>query len=980
MPAGEASGAVGARLGEPGQVVDGRYRLEQLLGAGGFGEVWRATQEVEGSEVRPVALKLVDAPSLTGADTPALRATPSGSGGSLGAHRWLDEVRAVRDIKCDSITTIYDVGIARENRLAFIAMELLEGQTLHDRIAPAGRIYWRRALWIARQIASALVACHAVGVSHCDLKPQNVFLAAGGRVYVLDFGIAALGPGGQAPPSAGAADPSEMFAMGATGAVDIEELPGAAVPAGAGFHVFGTPGYIAPESYLGEPPGPASDVFALGVVLYRMLAGAMPQKVDTGPIEQATTAEEADRYYAAISSATAAGEFVPLDQRAEPPPIGIRRLVTRMLSSDPADRPTGDLLAALDEVARRPHGVPDPPYVGLAAFDDKRAGYIAGRDGDIEDVTGKLRDHRAVVLVGPSGCGKSSLAIAGVAPRIDEELLLDLDGWTTVLSRPSFGAGELHLPRAGDRDRTTADARLGTVVVVDQLEELVRLDDDDRIAYCEALATLVEGSGPVVLSGRRFEPDDPVRLIATCRDDLFGQVASLPELRRFPERNLYTVRGVEPNAMADIVEGPARAAGYRLEIPDQVVAEAVRIVSQDSGALPLVQFALTRWWEGRDRDRKLLPGAVWQEIGGIEGALAEAAQTLYDGLGDGERGEMRSLLLAMFRPDGTRVRVDEARVVSGAEGRAVLGKLVDRRLVTRHTGDGERGATLEVVHEALGRAWPRLHAWLEETRSERELIHDVHYDAERWRKAGEPSELLWRGGRLDDAARVIDRLGDDAAFIEASVAAAGKQAWRRRGFAGLLAAVVAVAVVMVLSYLASNQERERAKEAQAVAEKEREKAVDARREAEVALGRNIELRNQAEQARSAALAEQRRAEEEKRKAEAARKQALAEADKNAELRRVAETAEGVAQRAMKQAQIEKQEADRQRQRNRDQAARAEMQLREVTSKLRHAETAKRLHELARKRLEAIERRYGSLQREYETLEKRLEQCRAGATP
>src|SRR5262249_50443628 len=104
---------------------------------------------------------------------------------------WLNEVRAVRDIKCDSIPTVYDVGISRQPRLAFIAMELLKGRTLEARLRD-DVIYWRRALVICRQIALALRACHEVGVVHCDLKPQNVFLGERGRVYVLDFGIAAL--------------------------------------------------------------------------------------------------------------------------------------------------------------------------------------------------------------------------------------------------------------------------------------------------------------------------------------------------------------------------------------------------------------------------------------------------------------------------------------------------------------------------------------------------------------------------------------------------------------------------------------------------------------------------------------------------------------------------------------------------------------------------------------------------------------------
>lgn len=975
MARGEPTGASVRRLGAPGIIVDGRYRLERLLGAGGFGEVWAAVQEVEGSQVRPVALKLLNAPSsMSPGATPVAgkrsAADSLASSSSAGGHSWLDEVRAVRDVRCEAIATIFDVGISREPRLAFIAMELLEGSTLDHRLA-RGPVYWRRALAIARDVASALVACHAVEVSHCDLKPQNVFLTGDGRVCVLDFGVAALGPDGGGPRS-GARAPADTgpdgFDMGATGAVALDEMPEAVVPGAAEFHIFGTPGFIPPESFRGDPMGPAADVFALGVVLYRMISGRLPHGLDEAMLTQPTTAEGAQRYQAALNTATIGANFVPLGDAVAGVPEGVHALVGRLLEADPDRRPVTDLVAAIDEVIHRPYGIPDPPYVGLAAFDARRAGYIAGRDGDIDEVTDKLRDSRAVVLAGPSGCGKSSLAIAGVAHRIDEMLLLGRDGWRLVTLRPSQGADALRVI-AGAIPLPTGDGT-GTVVVVDQLEEVVRLEDEARVAFCTALATLVEGTAPVEVCGRIHAPGAPVRVIATCRDDLFGRVASLPELRRFPERNLFTVRGVEPNAMAQIVEGPARAAGYRLEGGDEVVAEALRIVASDPGALPLVQFALTRWWEGRDSDRKVLLRSVWDDIGGIEGALAEAAQALYDGFNDAEREQMRALLIAMFRPDGTRVRVEERVVVTNDNGRAVLARLVERRLVTRYSpADG--AASLEVVHEALGRRWPMLHQWLEETRSERELIADVHYDAERWKAGGEPADLLWRGERLEAAQRLYDRLGAHAGFIDASREAAGKQAWRRRGSRGLLAIASIVAAIMVLTYIGSNRERRRARDAQAAAEIERAKAESARGEAETALARNIELRSQAEVASAKAITEQRRAEEEKAKAIEARAEAQAEAAKNAELRATAEAAQGEAQRAMRQAQSEKAEADRQRELNRLAAETAEKQRREAEAQKKYAETAQRLHEMARKRMERIEAQYEQLRKEHKALQQQL---------
>ena len=993
MAHGETIPSAVGRLGEPGLLIDDRYRLEQLLGAGGFGEVWRATQEVEGSQVRPVALKLLVAPGEGGtlpvAATPAAGSVAGSDVASLGGHRWLDEVRAVRDVKCDAIATIFDVGIARQPRVAYIAMELLEGRTLEYRLRE-GKLYWRRALAITRSIAEALTACHKVGVSHCDLKPANVYLHGDGRVYVLDFGVAALGNETdwrrKAAPLAVEAvlhevDPNEM---GATGAVDLDEVPGAA-PAELGVRLFGTPGYIAPESFQGQAPGPASDLYALGTVLYQMIAGRMPQALPQG-VEipsRTTTAASAQRYQTALNAATVRGETVPIRDVVCDLPDAVCEFVEQLLDPDPTRRGGGGLLEALEEVWNRPWGVPEPPYVGLAAFGPRRAGYIAGRDGDIDDVSVKLKDHRAIVLCGPSGCGKSSLATAGVAPRIDQQLLLDADGWRMVSIRPSEGTESLRL--AAGSDKQAADTQhLGTVVVVDQLEEVLTLAPDDREAYCEALASLADGSAAVVVSGALLKPSDRIRVIATVRDDLFGKVASLPELRRFPERNLYTVRGVEPNAMSAIVAGPAAAAKYELEDQSAVIAEAVRIVQDDPGALPLVQFALTRWWEARDSQQRRLTKVEWERIGGIEGALAEAAQTLHDSFADGEREAMKDILVALFRPDGTRIRVKETSLARSASSRSVLARLLERRLLTRQTGT-DQGETVEVVHEALGIRWPRLHGWLEETHAERELLHDISYDVERWNRAGRPRDLLWRGARLQAAADLRDKLEPLAReFVAAASTLDTKQRWRRRGVFTVMAGLLAVAVVLVMSYLASNRERRRAEVARSQAETAKLEAMEASAHAKREAAANIELKRQADAERNNALTEKNKALVAQKAAEDAEAKAKEEAQANIALREQAQRAKDEALKARAAAEkarleVEKKNEDAVRQREiaREEAKRADRESKEAEALRKFAEIQQQLAERSLRKTERVEAEVARLDDQRKALTRELEQCRKG---
>jgi hypothetical protein len=328
---------------------------------------------------------------------------------------------------------------------------------------------------------------------------------------------------------------------------------------------------------------------------------------------------------------------------------------------------------------------------------------------------------------------------------------------------------------------------------------------DDRAELCATIADLARASG----AGTRR------RLIATCRDDLFGRVSALPELDRVLEENTYTVRGVDPNALVDIVTGPARDAGFELEDAAAVVAKAAEIVVPDPSALPLLQFALTQWWKARDEERQVLPARAWQQIGGIEGALARAAQQVHDSLSTDEQSLMRTMLVSMFRPDGTRARVPESNAASTAAARSVLEELIERRLVRRYSA-ASGDSTLEVAHEALANRWAPLAEWLEETRLERELIAEIETDAARWDRAGRHDDMLWRGVRLEGALDVRHKLtGAPREFIDAAGDLQARHRRRRRGIiAGVVILVVTAIVIgaflaIVQSRLAAERERKR---------------------------------------------------------------------------------------------------------------------------------------------------------------------------
>ena len=200
--------------------VAGRYRLVERLGAGGMSVVWRGYDEVLG---RPVAVKLLAAELVA---DPELRG------------RVRREARAAARLSHPNVTNVYDYG-ERGDGTPYVVMELVDGQSLAHRIG-AGPLPWRSAVRVAAQVASALAAAHAQGLVHRDVTPANVMLSRGGGVKVVDFGIAA-----------------------AVGERDRA--------------VLGTPSYLAPEQRAGGPAQAATDVYALGLLLYHAATGRLPR-------------------------------------------------------------------------------------------------------------------------------------------------------------------------------------------------------------------------------------------------------------------------------------------------------------------------------------------------------------------------------------------------------------------------------------------------------------------------------------------------------------------------------------------------------------------------------------------------------------------------------------------------------------------------------------------------------------------------------
>jgi serine/threonine protein kinase len=288
--------------------LGGRYRLENELGRGGMAVVWRALDEVLN---RPVAVKVL-AGRFAGDDR--FRA------------RILHEARSAATLSHPNIAQIYDFGESDENGrpVPYVVMELINGPTLQQRIS-RGRIPPRTIFRICGEVATALAVAHDDGLVHRDIKLANIMVTAGGA-KVVDFGIAAV---------AGPASPEDAL--------------------------LGTPAYLAPERLTGGAIEPASDVYALGVLLYRLLAGTAPWSVET------TTQMLTAHVYQ---------EPIPLPDLPGVPGEVID-LVTRCLAKDPAVRPGAAEVAGLLGDAAEAAGITKPDLVRPEAPDP----------GDFDDPT-----------------------------------------------------------------------------------------------------------------------------------------------------------------------------------------------------------------------------------------------------------------------------------------------------------------------------------------------------------------------------------------------------------------------------------------------------------------------------------------------------------------------------------------------------------------------------------------------------------------
>ncbi len=754
-----------------GTVIE-HFRIIRQLGQGGMGQVLLARDTRLG---RLVALKLI-------------RSDLTAQGHSIDL---MGEARAIARLSHPNIVTIHHVGLFGQS--PYLALEYVEGVSLRRRLreAPPSQI---EALRIARAIAMALESAHATGVIHCDLKPENVLLPPDGRVRVVDFGIAQV----------------LESQLG-----DAKSQPG---------RITGTPAYMAPEQWLDLAPTAATDLWALGVLLYEMLAGHRPfdgTGQDKRPLQMRV-----------------------LDEGSQPAPLAdltpaLQTLLGDLLARVARNRPSaGDVVARLDALLDRPTLDPqgqESPFRGLFAFEEQHAACYFGRGADVDAAMERLRTVTVLPVVGQSGTGKSSFVQAGLLPRLREQgplLVLPVRPGSQPLLALAFRLLHSEVPEgapAGSIPREAVErlaqelllqpglanvhlhglaeqTQKHVLLFVDQLEEVVTQGCQPHEA--QAFLQAVVGAADAV--------DESVRVVLTLRDDFLGQLAQSPALAA-TLGSVLVLRRLDDRQLREAALRPLQAAQYSWDdagVVDRMVTE----LTGQPAALPLLQFTCAMLWERRDRDQRQLKRAEYEAVRGVAGALASHAEAVFEGLAPSDLRTARKMLLRLVTAAGTRQSAPRQILGAGLGPRAqlVLERLITARLlVVRRSADGgEDQSLVELVHESLLHTWPQLVRWLEESSEQRAIVGEIEAATRLWLTRGRRGDEAWP---LDSVTAARSRLhGDEdvlspqaTEFLAISQDLGSKRRRRRRTLISTVAAAMALITLASVLVAAELARRER---------------------------------------------------------------------------------------------------------------------------------------------------------------------------
>ncbi|WP_437603520.1 serine/threonine-protein kinase [Sorangium sp. So ce590] len=782
----------------------GHYELIRELGRGGMGTVFLARDVRLG---RLVGIKVVT--TLTG----------------VRLQRFLVEARATALCKHENIVTIHDVN--EHDGYPYMVLEYIEGQSLRawmDQRRPAGAdeavatapVSASAAVEMMVPVVRALSCAHKLGIVHRDLKPENIMLEASGALKVLDFGIA------------------KLLDTDVAGSIDRPPISLRTTLTREGA-MMGTIPYMSPEQWLGEGIDHQSDIWAVGIMLYELVTGAHP----LAPVT----------VHSLMQVALLDQPMPELD--GERPELGaLGAIIDRCLRKRKAERTASaqQLLSELLPLLPGRHeivlGADESPFAGLSAFQEADADRFFGRAEDVARMVTRLRSEPLLAIVGASGVGKSSLVRAGIVPALKrsgggwESLILrpgrePMAALAELLNHPSLlsrggserpesldiesSRGRLLLERlraepgylGAELRAWSARKQRRVALFVDQFEELYTLSCDagERAAFLSCLGGVAD------------DASSPLRVILSIRSDFIERVAEDRHFMTAVTRGLVVLPPIGRAGLREALTRPVQAARYEIDDP-ALVEEILDVLETTRGALPLLQFMAARWWDLRDRKRRLLTRASYEAIGGVAGTLASHADTVLAGMSGRQAKLCRAVFERLVTPERTRAiaSLREIRELPGEpdELEGVVHVLSDARLLAVETGRDDAGNRVEIVHESLIERWPTLLRWLDENQKDAAFLDKLRVAARQWESSGCGDDTLWRGKIAQEARLFCERVyyqgqlpEREQRYLDAVLRLASQAQRRRRtliiGIMTGLSLLVALAALGIIKVVRQNQ-------------------------------------------------------------------------------------------------------------------------------------------------------------------------------
>jgi hypothetical protein len=822
LPAGKASRSVEPKGTPPRKKGDtrkplefthnqmiGRFGLIREIARGGMGQVFLARDTKLG---RKVAIKFLlhDDPNFV--------------------QRFLIEARATALCTHENIVTIFEVG--EHEGLPYMVLEYLEGKTLSDVLD--GKPSPHQFVELMIPVARALERAHEHGIVHRDLKPSNIFVTDRGQVKVLDFGVARL---------MNRSETEIAQARAAFEAGELDDIEDSSVTFTRSNSIVGTLPYMSPEQWGADTVDHLSDLWAFGIMFWRALTGVHPAG-SLSPDKLRARMCDLDTPLPSIAERDPAlpRPVVAIVDRCLEKRKGMRYQSATELLRDLQAFVAPDGVRSVDDVC---------PYRGLAAFGEGDAKYFFGRSAEIRTALTQLETWPLLAVIGPSGVGKSSFVHAGLVPAMRATGA----NWKVRVLRPgrtplqnlagvlddSIETGQVGndlVAQLGDAPglfgemlRKAAGRRKHKVaIVVDQLEELFTLSDDDEVRKLFLAALLAAAD----------DPSAPVRVVLSMRADFLDRLAGHKHFLAELSRGLFFLSAPDHENLRETLVRPAELAGYAFE--DPWIVDDMMATATSRGALPLLQFAATRLWDARDRQRKKLTVSAYNAMGGVGGAFARHADEVAAAIPASSQILLRAIMTRLVTPEGTRAVVDHAELLGLTDDRAeierVLDQLVRGRLVLLHT-DPAHGSSVEIVHEVLITEWPTLARWLEDNQALRGFMQEIRQATRQWLARDRANDVVWRGATAQEALalakrHVLDLSATEREFLAAVRSQAGRG--RRRKiyvFASIftvLGLVFAGGTVAYVRIAVSEQEALDAK-AQVQRQLDDVRAAEARREA-----------------------------------------------------------------------------------------------------------------------------------------------------